>query len=77
MSEPRRPKASDISDETCLEAVRAVRGRWASSWSMLPDIQEKLRVYPPKVVLAKLKQLVKKNKLDGCTCGCRGDFEEL
>lgn len=69
-------KASDISDEACLAAVRAVRGKWAPDWSMRSDIQEELNAYPPKVVLAKLKQLVKRKLLSGCTCGCRGDFEE-
>lgn len=30
---------------------------------------------PAKVVLAKAKRLVKRGLIDGCTCGCRGDFE--
>lgn len=29
---------------------------------------------PDKLVLAKMRQLIKKKLVDGCTCGCRGDF---
>lgn len=32
---------------------------------------------PPKVVLAKAKRLVRRGLIDGCTCGCRGDFQIL
>lgn len=32
---------------------------------------------PPKVVLAKAKRLVGRQVIDGCTCGCRGEFEVL
>lgn len=30
---------------------------------------------PQKLVLAKMKQLISKNLIKGCGCGCRGDFE--
>lgn len=72
----RRAKAADITDEQLMTAIRAVR-RPSSNWSLLGDIQEQLKAHPPKVVLAKLKRMVKNGKLDGCTCGCRGDFEEI
>lgn len=29
---------------------------------------------PEKVVLAKARRLVKRGLIDGCCCGCRGDF---
>ncbi len=28
-----------------------------------------------KLILAKMKQLIKRGLVDGCACGCRGDFE--
>lgn len=28
----------------------------------------------PKLVLSKMKKLVKQNLVNGCGCGCRGDF---
>lgn len=30
---------------------------------------------PPKLVLAKMRQLMKRKLVDGCGCGCRGDFK--
>jgi hypothetical protein len=30
---------------------------------------------PPKLARAKMKQLIKSGWVDGCLCGCRGDFE--
>jgi hypothetical protein len=29
---------------------------------------------PPKVALAKIRAMIKKGLVDGCGCGCRGDF---
>lgn len=29
---------------------------------------------PPKLVLAKMKSLIKRGFVDGCMCGCGGDF---
>lgn len=29
---------------------------------------------PPKLVKAKMDQLIKNGLVDGCTCGCRGDY---
>jgi hypothetical protein len=29
---------------------------------------------PPKLVLAKMKMLIRAGLVDGCDCGCRGDF---
>jgi hypothetical protein len=33
-----------------------------------------LREYPYKVVLAKLRSLYKRKLVNGCPCGCRGDW---
>ena len=30
---------------------------------------------PDKVVHAKMRQLIKRDLVDGCPCGCRGDFD--
>lgn len=29
---------------------------------------------PPKVALSKMASLIKRGLVDGCACGCRGDF---
>lgn len=70
------PRASDISEERVVSAILAVRGRHGvPHWATLWDVQEHLKEFPPKVVLAKLKRMVKSGRITGCTCGCRGDFE--
>jgi hypothetical protein len=30
---------------------------------------------PPKVVLGKMRMLMRRGLVEGCGCGCRGDFE--
>ena len=45
-------------------------GIGATRWGIGHELWE----YPEKVLLAKLKSLVRRGLLDGCACGCRGDF---
>ncbi len=71
-------QAKDISDAQIMDAQAAVRGRygvdrWATTW----DIQAHLSQFPPKVVLAKLRSARKRGLLNGCACGCRGDWEVM
>jgi hypothetical protein len=69
-------QAKDITDATMLDALSKARGlHGVPEWSSLWDVQKALPDVPPKVVLAKLRSMVKRNIIDGCTCGCRGDFE--
>lgn len=73
----RPPKASDITDEALMAAFRASRGRHGvPRWATLWDIQAEMPQWPPKVVQAKLRSMVKRKLLEGCACGCRGDFED-
>lgn len=69
-------KAADITDAQLLDAVRATQGmhgvpRWSTTW----DVQDQLKTYPPKVVLAKIRSAIKRRLIHGCGCGCRGDLE--
>lgn len=69
-------KASDITDEPIVTAVRETRGRYGvPRWATKLDVQERLAPVPPKVVLAKLASAIRRGVLLGCACGCRGDFE--
>ena len=66
-------KASDISDEQLTAALVRVTNpatKWASLWA----VQDTLSEFPPKVVQAKLRSAIKRKVIDGCACGCRGDF---
>jgi hypothetical protein len=65
-------KASDITDERIIEIIKKVCLPYGST--ILWDIQKELVEYPEKVVLAKLKSMCKREVIDGCACGCRGDF---
>lgn len=38
------------------------------------DICKQWDAIPVKVIQTKLKSLKKRNLIDGCVCGCRGDF---
>ncbi len=69
-------KASDLSDVEVLHIVEATcarKGYWANTTEVavcFPDV-------PSKVVAAKLSQLLKRDLISGCDCGCRGDWELL
>lgn len=75
-------QAKDVRDEDFLEAIETsieartiewgFQAHYASRW----DIRDLLGHHiPEKVVLAKANQLMKRDIIDGCACGCRGDFE--
>ena len=70
-------QAKDITDEDALARVRAVqRGSGELARSSWFDIEAGLPPeIPRKVMRAKLASLIRRKKLKGCACGCRGDFE--
>lgn len=72
---PDRPKASDIDDVDMLMCIAHYSDRNPASWVMTWDLFPAFPLMPPKVVLAKCRQLIKRKLIDGCPCGCRGDFE--
>lgn len=43
-------------------------------WCLTFDLEERMPDIPPKVILAKCRSLIKRGKMHGCPCGCRGDF---
>jgi len=67
--------------------VQLVLAGWMSGWH--PDVPGVVNLYhsghelteaaraaiPTKVLLAKAKRLIRRSVLDGCHCGCRGDFQ--
>jgi hypothetical protein len=59
--------AKDIPDQIVHDLIR-------NGVNSLYAIQDGLPGCPPKVVKAKLAQMVSKGRLIGCACGCRGDF---
>lgn len=77
----KRIQAKMIADATIIEAIVSTRGRhgvpaWATTW----DLVEHLKMWPPKVVLTKLRSMVRRRVIGGHACSlsapyCRGDFE--
>ena len=65
-------KCSDVPDEAILDVVRACndQGRWCLTF----DLEERLPDLPWKLLIAKCRRLIKRGKMYGCWCGCRGDF---
>jgi len=67
-------QAKDIPDADFLgivEDINIKEHRWAFTWDMEAAMPE----VPPKVLLAKARSLIKRGLMDGCPCGCRGDFD--
>lgn len=69
-------QCKDIPDRPVLEFLDDLDGEWAG-WctSGMPDVATAMPPsVSPKLVLAKMRQLIKRGLVDGCGCGCRGDF---
>ena len=67
-------KAGDISDEVMLVAVdRDIVERESSIGACTWTLAER-EGWPEKVARAKLRKLAKRGLVDGCWCGCRGDW---
>lgn len=68
-----RMQSKDLDDRAVLAKVREMAGpdeKWVMSWLLAEAFGVDL-----KLMLAKCQALIDRELLDGCTCGCRGDFE--
>lgn len=73
-------KCKDIPTEPILELVWDTnnRDRWANN--ALEDEGDVRRAMPGgldipwKLALAKMNSLIRRGLVDGCVCGCRGDY---
>jgi hypothetical protein len=66
-------QAKDLDDRAVLAKVREMAGpddKWVMSWELATAFNVDL-----KLMLAKARGLIDRKLLDGCPCGCRGDFE--
>lgn len=64
-------KASDISDEDVIAAVRKYEtGIGAMAINVYPELHQNW-----KIARAKVDKMIRRGILTGCTCGCRGDFK--
>lgn len=65
-------QAKHVPDEAFLAVVDRV-AREERRWTLTSDLEPALGV-PRKVILAKARALIRRGVIDGCGCGCRGDF---
>lgn len=70
-------QAKHIPDGVALLAVYLAGRDRPAQWASRSEVEDQLHTYPPKVVLAKMRALLKKGLISGCGCGCRGDFVVL
>lgn len=71
-------QCKDIPDKPIMEFLLKHKGHWCN-WYFEND-RDVRQVMPKnlaseKLILAKMRQLMKRGLVDGCSCGCRGDFE--
>lgn len=66
-------QAKHVSDIDVLKFIDQ-QNKESGPWMMRQDVEAHFKPIPPKVVLSKLRALLKKRLIDGCGCGCRGDF---
>lgn len=71
-------QAKDLSDYELISLIKDLSDNGLkTTWATRFDIERSWPKIPPKVIRAKLKSLIKRGLVDGCVCGCRGDFEVL
>lgn len=75
-----RMQCKDIPDEPVLRFLHGL-GRWGT-WFWTDDYKPDNSVLnvmpegtPEYLGLAKMRMLMRRGLVDGCDCGCRGDFE--
>lgn len=73
----KRLQCKHIPDRPILEFLRSLNGEWAN-WSSFGDDNSVRRAMPAGtpclLVIAKMRQMMHRGVVDGCPCGCRGDF---
>jgi hypothetical protein len=69
-------QCKDIPDRPVLEFLAKRPGVW-HNWYFGDDKDVRIAMpdgVPEKLVLAKMRQMIRRGVVDGCPCGCRGDF---
>ena len=69
-------KTKDIPEEPILRFLLEHESEWCM-W-IIDHERSVRRAMPPgtpdKLVLSKMRSLIRRGLVDGCGCGCRGDF---
>jgi len=76
-------QANDVPEDVIMRALRTEPGKWFTHWDVesplhgtwsIVRMEPSLRAFPPKVLLAKLRSMERRGLIEGCGCGCRGDW---
>ncbi len=68
-------QAKDLFDATVLDYLAGKTYEHTGLGANRTEIEKLFPDAPEKVVLAKMRGLIKRGLVDGCGCGCRGNFE--
>lgn len=73
-------QCKDLPDMPILQFLADLQCRWGTWYDYTPRPENTvLHAMPPgtptKLALAKMRTLKRRSLIDGCFCGCRGDFE--
>jgi hypothetical protein len=69
-------QSKDIPDTPVLQFLASL-DTWGTWFAGLPNsVQQAMPAeVPGKLVHSKMRALIRRQLVDGCVCGCRGDFE--
>lgn len=76
----KKMQANDIPEVAVLQFLESLNGSpatWFDNEGELfaNSVQHGMPAgVPPKIALAKMAAMIRKELVDGCACGCRGDF---
>lgn len=73
-----RMQCKDIPTTPILIFIHSHGGEWCNWFDVEISERSVLHVMPPetpdRLVLAKMRALIRSGLVDGCDCGCRGDY---
>ena len=64
--------AKDVDSGQVVQAIATIQAE--GYWANRRDLEAFFPGVPERVLLAKLRRLLRAGEIDGCGCGCRGDF---
>lgn len=74
---PKKIQAKHVPDLPVLKFLKSMGDQWATN-GPLEFAHSVLHAMPPeiprKVAVAKMASLIKRGLVNGCPCGCRGDY---
>ena len=72
-------QCKDIPDIPILKFIKSLGKHFAFLFENFDCEQSVLRAMPKgvsyRLAIAKMRMLIRRGLIDGCTCGCRGDYE--